>query len=153
MIGCRAICLLLVSGFVIPSAHGETLSGGRLNYLLQCQGCHRAGGEGSEGSVPDLRPHGLQLLRIPEGRRFFVSVPGSANAPLTDSELAEVLNFIIVDILEDDGGRPDSVPRFTEEEVSEYRSVEIADVDQLRGELIRKVTENQPGRQIHTGDE
>lgn len=120
----------------------QPLSAGQTNYMLQCQGCHKPNGEGIPGSIPDLRDIGPRLLKVPAGRQFYVSVPGSANAPLSNQELAEVLNFIISDILGDKEDQADSLDRFTAEEVASYRTIKIADVKSLREDLVRSVTEN-----------
>ena len=108
--------------------------------MLQCQGCHKANGGGIEGSVPDLRTFGKLLLAVPEGRQFYVSVPGSANSPLTDQELAEVLNFIVSDILDDAEDQADSLSRFTGDEIARYRSLKIPDVLERRKELVKSVS-------------
>jgi len=136
-----AIGVLVVAAMSCAQA-AQPMTAGQQNYMLQCQGCHKANGEGFGESVPDLRSVGRQLLAVPAGRQFYVSVPGSANAPLSDQQLAEVLNFIIADILGDEDGRDDSLTRFTEEEITSYRSIRIADVQRLREDLVKSVTEN-----------
>jgi mono/diheme cytochrome c family protein len=133
---------LALLAVMIPAGAAESLSAGQMNYMLQCQGCHKASGIGSGGSVPDLHDYGRQFLSVSTGRQFYVSVPGSAKSPLSDSELAEVLNFIMTDILGDEPERPDSLVRFTDKEISQYRSIEIVDVKSLREELVEEITEN-----------
>lgn len=128
--------VLLLPGLLIAGQAYDPLQG-KLNYTLQCQGCHRATGEGIVGSVPDLRYVGAPLLRMQEGRRFFVAVPGSANAPLTDRQLADVLNYIISEILVvSDDAQP---MYFSEAEVTKFRAYKIADVASLREELVARV--------------
>lgn len=73
---------------------GAAGAGPASDYMLQCQGCHRADGAGF-GSVPDLRDHLGLFLEVPGGRAFLVQVPGSAQAPLDDAELAAVLNWMV----------------------------------------------------------
>ena len=65
------------------------------DYMLQCQGCHRADGSGFGESVPDLRDSVGRFLEVPGGRAFLVQVPGSAQSPLSDARLAGVLNWMI----------------------------------------------------------
>ena len=65
------------------------------DYMLQCQGCHRADGSGFGEGVPDLRDQIGRFLHVPGGREFLVRVPGSAQAPLSDAALAAVLNWMI----------------------------------------------------------
>ena len=63
-------------------------------YMLQCQGCHLADGTGAPGAVPSLEGMG-RFLSVPGGREYLVRVPGSAQSPLSDLELAEVLNWML----------------------------------------------------------
>ena len=67
-----------------------------VNYMLQCMGCHTpAHGSGEPGRVPSMRMTLAALAVVPEGRRFLVQVPGSAQSTLSDAELAELLNWMI----------------------------------------------------------
>ena len=65
------------------------------DYMLQCQGCHMADGSGSPGSVPDLRGQLGLFLAVQGGREFLIRVPGSAQSPLSNAQLAEVLNWMV----------------------------------------------------------
>jgi len=117
---------------------GETqFSAAKTDYMLQCQGCHRASGAGIEESVPDLRTYGRYLLSTESGRRYYVSVPGSAYAPLSNERLAAVLNYIIDSIIEADDIAATPIAFFTPEEVSAYRRDTVADIGLLRTELLR----------------
>lgn len=134
-----AFAILALASHATVTLAGEsgTVSDGQLNYMLQCQGCHRANGEGIEGQIPDMRVYGKQLLLTPKGREYYVAVPGSANSPLSDRELAEVLNYIIANLLGNPNGQP--VARYTENEVSRYRSVRFSDVEGVRAQLIDRI--------------
>ena len=66
----------------------------QLNYMLNCQGCHAGDGRGL-GDVPALKGFVGNFLSSNEGRAYLIRVPGSANSPLTDVELAEVVNWIL----------------------------------------------------------
>ena len=63
----------------------------RLDYMLNCQGCHGPEGRGSP-DVPALRNFSGYFLHVPEGRDFLVQVPGVANAALAPEALAQLLN-------------------------------------------------------------
>jgi len=56
-----------------------------LDYAVTCQGCHRADGAGTPGTVPALAGSVGKFLRVPGGREFLVRVPGVAQAPLDDT--------------------------------------------------------------------
>ena len=64
------------------------MSGPTLDYALNCQGCHRADGTGTPGSVPPLAGSVGKFLRVPGGREYLGRVPGVAQAPLDDAALA-----------------------------------------------------------------
>ena len=131
--------LLFVSVLVCAFAYSEEnrFSLARTDYMLQCQGCHKEDGSGIEEAVPDLRTYGRYLLSTEDGRRYYVSVPGSAFAPLSDERLADVLNYIIAAIIEADDIVATPITSFTAEEVSTYRRGTVADIGQLRKELLR----------------
>ena len=65
-----------------------------VNYMLQCQGCHLPDGRGKPGAVPDLKDLG-RFLSVPGGREYLVRVPGSAQSPLSDADLAALLNWMV----------------------------------------------------------
>ncbi|MEM8564399.1 MAG: hypothetical protein AAGF57_19320 [Pseudomonadota bacterium] len=113
---------------------------GEFDYMIHCQGCHQADGSGTPGATPDLRSYGTALLRTVEGRQYFVRVPGSRNAPITDLQLARVLNHIIDDILADPSGQVEPLQRFDEAEVAAYRPTAIDNVDLLRATLLQQVS-------------
>ncbi len=97
-IGCRfPVIGLWVAGaaLVVTSVAAGALASPHNDYRLQCQGCHRPDGSGSIGGVPDLRDTMGLFLGVPGGREFLVRVPGSAQSPLTNARLAEVLNWMI----------------------------------------------------------
>lgn len=105
--------------------------------MLQCQGCHLADGSGSPGSVPDLRGSLGQFLRVPEGRAYLVGVPGSSQSPLSDADLAAVLNWMIRRF---DPERADAFPHFDANEVRGARRP-LADVDRIRRDLLKQIAE------------
>ena len=83
-----------------------------VNYVLHCQGCHGADGSGLEsGGVPPLSTVG-SFLRVPGGREYLIQVPGIAQAPLDDEDLASLLNWL--------------VERFSAEVVAPYDAAEVA---------------------------
>ncbi|HXZ85471.1 MAG TPA: hypothetical protein VEI82_08275, partial [Myxococcota bacterium] len=64
-----------------------------VDYALHCQGCHLADGRATPGSVPALMGTVARLARVPGGRDYMARVPGVAQAPLGDAELAALLNW------------------------------------------------------------
>ena len=121
------------------AAAAETPS---VNYMLQCQGCHLADGSGSPGSVPAFEGFVGRFLSVSRGREYLVRVPGSAQSPLDDGELSELLNWMIrrfgpVEVA------ADFIP-YSAEEVARYRDPPLSDVDALRRELLKQIEAAEP---------
>lgn len=107
------------------------------NYMLNCQGCHLADGSGLPGSVPSMRGIVGSFLTVPGGRDFLVQVPGSANAPLSDAALAELLNWILTTMSAEQLS-PD-FQHYTEAEVEKMRQHTLVDVAEVRSNLVAKM--------------
>lgn len=88
---------LLASALAAQGARADApaLEGGRSLYVLRCQGCHGPEGAGLAGGVPDLRGALTPFTRSAAGRAYLVRVPGVAQSPLSDAELATVLNWLV----------------------------------------------------------
>ncbi len=108
----------------------------RFNYMLNCQGCHSADGSGI-GDIPEMKNFVGNFLRVPGGREFLVRVPGSANAPLNDALLAELLNWMLMEMSANE--LPADWQPYTEAEVTVYRSTPLLDVEKLRTALINQI--------------
>ena len=65
------------------------------NYALECQGCHRPDGTGDGATAPALAGHVGVFTAIPGGREYLGRVPGAATAPISDTDLAELLNWVL----------------------------------------------------------
>lgn len=123
----RAIALGLA--LAASAAHGESP---RVNYMLQCQGCHGSDGRGAPGTVPSFEGVG-RFLAAPGGREYLVRVPGSSQSALDDAELAEVLNWMIREF------DPRDFAPYTADEVSRVRRPPLDDVEAVRRELERAI--------------
>ena len=102
--------------------------------MLHCMGCHVADGSGSPGRVPSVRDSLPTLSASAAGRRFLVQVPGAAQSPLSDLELAQVLSWMIRNL----SARPVSSDfrDFTAGEVARYRKTPLVDVPGTRAQLL-----------------
>src|SRR5213595_341933 len=76
---------VLVAAAAASRAAGADVGGPALDYALNCQGCHRADGAATPGSVPALAGSVGKFLRV----------PGVAQAPLDDAATAAVLNWVL----------------------------------------------------------
>ena len=66
------------------------------NWMLSCQGCHRADATGTPQTTPTMAGFIAKFLQVPGGREYLVQVPGVATAALSDADLAEVVNWSLV---------------------------------------------------------
>jgi cytochrome c peroxidase len=77
------------------AAHPAAAYGPATNYALHCQGCHLEDGTGLPGKIPSLAPGLARLAITPEGRAALLRIPGIANAPISDAELATLLDWTL----------------------------------------------------------
>ena len=139
--GIHSIKLFLVCLFLLLSCHSasavdnEILA--RQNYILNCQGCHLPDGSGSEGSVPKMNDFVGYFLHVPGGREFLVRVPGAAGAPISDQELADVMNWILLNFSKNE--LPDPFVPYNAEEIGELRKQPLIEMHQHREELLTQI--------------
>ncbi len=106
----------------------------RQNFIQFCAGCHQLDGSGSPGAgIPDVRGQLGYFLNSQGGRAFLVQVPGSANSPLSDGELALLLNWMLKTF------SPAQIPApfepYGEDEVRRLRAQVPAAIDALRRQV------------------
>jgi hypothetical protein len=111
----------------------------KVNYQLQCQGCHLADGSGQSGRVPSFRGTLILLSMNSEGRDFVVRVPGVAQSPLSDSDTAALLNWMARHLC--DVALPADFKDYTTEEVRALRSRPLSQVADTRRELLEHLTD------------
>jgi cytochrome c553 len=96
----------------------------RQNWMLSCQGCHRADATGTPQTTPTMAGVVARFLQVPGGREYLVQVPGVATAALSDADLAEVVNW--------------SLARFDAANVpADFKPYTPAEVGQLRRKPLR----------------
>ncbi|ESW80682.1 hypothetical protein X770_30950 [Mesorhizobium sp. LSJC269B00] len=133
------IRLTLLTGMVsagLLSFTGHAFAGSdspQTLYLLRCSGCHGIDGSGSKtGRVPGLV--GInKLLLHPDGRLFLANVPGIENSGLSDSQIAQLLNWA----LDHWGDRSISEigPPLTGDEIRRLEKIPVDDLTRLRGRI------------------
>ena len=119
------------------SAEDSAFNLGRQNYILNCQGCHLPDASGSPGLVPRISNFVGNFLHVEGGREFIVQVPGSANAPINDQELTDVLNWMLHEFSK--AQIPENFAPYTAEEVGRLRRQPLVDVNGSRAKLIEKI--------------
>lgn len=111
----------------------------RADYVLQCAGCHRVDGRGSNPhGIPDFRQSVGVFTQLPEGREYLIRVPGAAHSQLSNAELAAVLNWVLGEFSA--AQLPAGFIPYTAEEVAAARPNRYDDVVPVRHALARKLT-------------
>ena len=108
----------------------------RINYMLQCLGCHGPDGRGEPGHVPSIRSTLAPLSRFAAGRQYLLQVPGVALSPLSDRDLAALLNWMIPQFA---GIKPEQFRRFTAAEVARDRHQPLVEISTTRARLMRQL--------------
>lgn len=139
--------LLLALLLSLPAAHAQEVAGAgagergerlaKQNYMLNCQGCHLPDGSGSPGNVPKLNDFVGYFLHVPGGREFIAQVPGAANAPISNEELAGVMNWMLLNFSAKE--LPTPFKPYSADEIGELRKAPLVEVDQRRGELLTRI--------------
>ena len=105
----------------------------QFNYQMFCQGCHTPDGTGAM-SVPRMKDQVGYFLETPRGREYLVRVPGSATSALDNDQLAEVLNWILLEFA-GESLSPD-YRAYTAEEVGRMRREPLNEVEKYRTQLL-----------------
>ena len=107
------------------------------HWVLNCQGCHRPDGTGSEGTAPSIAGTVARFLHAPGGREYLGRVPGVATSPLGDQDLAEVLNWMLWRF--DAAHIPATFQPYTAEEVGRLRQRPLRiEASRVRSDLLKK---------------
>ncbi len=114
--------LLIIALFVGGAALAASP---RTNYLLYCSGCHLPSGVGNPPNVPTLHDELGRMLAVEAMRPYLVQVPGSSQTPLSDDDLAAVVNWVLEEFNADT--LPADFRPLSAEEVNEARKTILAD--------------------------
>lgn len=139
----RLVPVLVLAAATLADADSRAEYPPSVNYMLHCMGCHLADGSGGPPAVPDVRGEMGCLLAVDGGREYLVQVPGAAQAPITDAELAAVVNYM----LEAFSGHTlaaEYTP-LTENEVASWRKDWLPDVAAVREELLARLERRPTG--------
>jgi mono/diheme cytochrome c family protein len=131
----RAIAVLVVALSIASAA----LAGGSPAelYTLNCWGCHKPRAEGIPGTVPRLADSMANFLRVPGGREYLVEVPGVAASALSNAEIAEVLNWLLVTF--NKAEMPLDFKPYTAAEIARYRPHQLIRITETRDDLVKRL--------------
>jgi mono/diheme cytochrome c family protein len=131
----RAIAVLIATLSISSAA----LAGGSPAelYTLNCWGCHKPRAEGIPGTVPRLADSMGDFLRVPGGREYLVEVPGVAASALSNAEIAEVLNWLLVTF--NKAEMPPDFKPYTAAEIARYRPHQLIRITETRDDLVKRL--------------
>ena len=110
------------------------------NWTLNCQGCHRPDGTGSAGTAPSLAGTVSKFLKVPGGREYLGRVPGVATSPLSNADLADLMNWMFWRF--DKEHMPADFAPFTAAELARLRTSPLRlEASPMREALLRKADE------------
>ena len=75
-----------------------------------------------------------QFLHIPGGREFIAQVPGVMNTPLSDRDIANLMNWLLPYVSSDT--LPEGAPAYSAAEIANLRKTRPLDVMAVRRSLI-----------------
>jgi cytochrome c553 len=117
--------LLFIIGIFLLASSQVFAASPRTNYLLFCSGCHRPSGEGKHPNVPTLVAELGRMMSVPEMRQYLVRVPGASSVPVSDADLTEVINWLLIEFNSDT--LPHNFEKLSVDEVSKARKRILAD--------------------------
>ena len=109
----------------------------RVNYQLHCMGCHLADGTGETDRVPSVRGTLVPFSMLSDGREYVLRVPGVAQSPLDDAEVAAVLNWMARNL--SDIPLPAGFKDYDATEVKALRRQPLAQVKESRSRLLERI--------------
>jgi mono/diheme cytochrome c family protein len=107
----------------------------RVDYMLNCRGCHGPDGAGAPGAAPSFRGQLARFLWVPGGREYLVRVPGTAQSELDDARTAALLNWLLHEFSAAE--IPADFRPYDADEVAPLRRAPLADVWGTRNQLLR----------------
>lgn len=127
---------------VVATADIPVLNDTQVTYLERCGGCHGIQGHSAPGEVPSLRGQVRYFLCLPEARAYLIQLPSVARSPLSDSEVAELMNFVVFE-LGGTAGAHTADTRFTAAEVQALRKRPLNEVSlaSYRATLVDRLIE------------
>ena len=123
---------MLIAALLVCAA-GTVDASARTDYLLHCAGCHLPQGKGVPPEVPTLVGSLGRIAASEEGRDYIARVPGASQAPITDAQLAAVLNWVLLEFNSET--LPESFRPLTAREVGKSRSRVLSDPLKMRRTL------------------
>ncbi len=133
----RVAAALVAASLTAALAAAPAAADPRVDYMLQCRGCHGPAGAGASGAAPSFRGELAKFLWVPGGREYLIRVPGTAQSELDDARTAALLNWLLREF-SPDAIPPDFTP-YGADEVARHRHAPLTDVWAARAALLRAI--------------
>lgn len=118
-----------------PSLQTAKTSPAELDYLQFCSGCHQSDGSGSASNhVPRLPGSVAHFTRSAAGRAFLIQVGGVAQAPISDAQVAALLNWMLPAF--DQANLPADFTPYSVDEVTRARAHRPGDIAAARAGVV-----------------
>ena len=88
-------------------------------------------------ATPRLADSMADFLRVPGGREYLVEVPGVAASALSNAEIAEVLNWLLVTF--NKAEMPAEFKPYTAAEIAKYRPHQLIRIAETRDDLVKRL--------------
>lgn len=89
------------------------------NWMLECQGCHKANGIGKGQEMPNMNGQVSKFLSVSGGKEYLSRVNGVADSPLSSEDLVDLMNWMLMEF------DPQHIP-------SDFSGFKIDEVSRLR---------------------
>jgi len=130
--------LLLSAGPVLASEGDAKDLQAQRNYLQYCSGCHLQDGMGKPNKgIPAMKDKVGRFLDADGGRAFIVQVPGVMNTPLSDAQIADLMNWVLRGMA--GSSTPPHTAPYTTAEVAQLRASRPADVPATRALIVERL--------------
>lgn len=138
-----ALALAMPAGASSDMAGVTHVGKTRQDWILQCQGCHRADATGTAETTPAMNGMLAKFLWVDGGREYLIRVPGVSTAPLSDKALASLINWTLWTF--DAEHMPDDFKPYDAQEVAALRKKPLrVNTDEKRAALVAEIDAMQP---------
>ena len=123
----------LLLAMLLSVSAASSVADPRSHYMIHCMGCHLSDGSGSPPDVPGFDSELLELMTTEHGRAYLVQVPGASQSPISDDDLAAVINWILREYAGLDSSG--TIAPLSGQEVTQYRSRILLDPVKTRANM------------------
>ncbi len=135
----RFLVFLLALVFVTAAQANDRTA--ETNYVLRCVGCHDTDGTGLPAAgIPNFVDEVGVFAGLHEGRAYLLHVPGVIGSSLSDSETADVLNYIMTKWA--GPSLPSDYVPFTSEEVQTLKTEGVGNPVKYRRVVAAKLAQS-----------